>query len=128
METRPPEYDYPVCTGGAPPARLGDLESVTLRYKRGNDTFEVQIDAEEAKKIGGVLWDPEFIARVTGPGPGNMSRHCRGPGQARPVKVVQARQGGGAEDESEEESAEPFQELGIDSGNCYYHHGMIICC
>jgi hypothetical protein len=111
------QYNYPKCSG-APAPRLGQLESVTMRYRDGNgETIEVRIDATQAGEIGGVLWDEAFVRKVTGLF--RMDRRCRGAGQPRPVRVMKARAGG---------SAEPFQELEIDSGNCYYHNGMIICC
>jgi hypothetical protein len=119
METRP-KYDYPKCQ--RPPApKLGTLQSVTMRYKDGNDEIEIEIDRDQAAEIGGVLWNEEFVKVVTGIL--GMKRRCRAPGQERPIKVVRLRRAS-----SGEESTEREQELDINSGNCYYYQGMIICC
>jgi hypothetical protein len=123
------EYDYPACQG-APAGKLGTLESVTMRYKRKGDVFEVRINAEEAAKIGGILWNDAFVNRVTTGGSGGgggsgagMDKRCRplGQNQSRPIKVFKVASGGNPLAVATEEPETP-------SGNCYYHNGRIICC
>jgi hypothetical protein len=152
----PPEYGK--CTDSASAAAQGvKLVEVVLRYEVqvGGRTVErrVRVDPNDCE---GVLWTGNATADVTKYRVlGRLARSCWRPGSGRPawLKILQQRvapgvAGGqtpepapGIAPEQEplrsatfalsaetEPSDDGWDELPIDSGNCYYHNGRIICC
>jgi hypothetical protein len=132
------------------------LIEVTLRYevRSGGQTLE-RIVKVDPTRCEGVLWTGTATKEVTKfRFMSRLARQCWRQGSGRPdwVTILQrpqrkARSGSvAAETAGQEEqeqtlgtamfamtadadrSRDGFEELAIDSGNCYYHNGMIICC
>jgi hypothetical protein len=147
---------YEKCDDGARAAQDNvRLLEVTLRYevRSGGQTLERIVKVDPAR-CEGVLWTAKATKDVTKfRFMSRLARQCWRQGSGRPdwVTILQRPQrkghGGsaaaGPEQQEQEQtlgtamfamtsdadgSREGFEELAIDSGNCYYLNGMIICC
>jgi hypothetical protein len=128
------------------------LVEVVLRYevKENGKTFRRTVRIENLKDCQGVLWTENATRDVTRfRFFSRLSRMCWKPGGPRPgwLKVLQSTTPesatAGADQEGPGSPGQPKMmmmsasvtekhsdevELEVDSGNCYYYKGQIICC